>query len=111
MRPLAQLRPYLVPLYRLEDWGPYGPPTSSTCGGPAGDPSGPQKFWVRKNMGGLRPPSFWLGAPLYPFTPKIKNIYQYLSFATLGTVLQWKMTELFTFEVAVKNVTDKLRGI
>ena len=20
---------------KLEDWGPYGPPTSSTCGGPA----------------------------------------------------------------------------
>merc|ERR1711895_140235 len=23
-------------LHLLEDWGPYGPPTSSTCGGPAG---------------------------------------------------------------------------
>merc|ERR1712237_200818 len=63
----------------LEDWGPYGPPTSSTCGGPAGDPLGPQKFWVRKNVGGLWPPSFWLGAPLYPFTPTHPKNQKYIS--------------------------------
>merc|ERR1712239_34413 len=41
----------------LGDWGPYGPPTSSTCGGPAGDPSGPQKFWAEKNFGSEK--IFW----------------------------------------------------
>ena len=50
----------------LEDWGPYEHPTSSTCGGPAGDPFGPQfflgmigdpknfwskKIWVKKSLG------------------------------------------------------------
>ena len=35
---------FILNLTLLEDWGPYGPPTSSTCGGPAGDPSGPQIF-------------------------------------------------------------------
>ena len=41
----------------LEDSGPYGPWTSSTCGGPAGDPSGPQKVLVKKILG---PKKFWV---------------------------------------------------
>merc|ERR1712002_1210570 len=44
-----------------------------------------------------------LGATPSPqITLKMKNIWQYLLFATLGTVLCWKMAELFTFEVMVK---------
>ena len=43
--------------------------------------------------------------PLYPKPPpKIKNILQYLSFATLGNVLRWKMTKLFTFKVSIRKV-------
>ena len=44
-------------LLLLEDWGPYGPPTYSTCGGPAGDPSGPKNFLVKKNLGQKK---FWV---------------------------------------------------
>merc|ERR1712082_266155 len=71
--------------FKLEDWGPYGPPTSSTCGGPAGDPLGPQKFWVRKKYGGPTAPLFLapavglLGAPLYPFTPTHPKNKKYIS--------------------------------
>ena len=31
--------------------------------------------------------------------PKIKTILQYLSFATLGSIVHWKLAELVTFEV------------
>ena len=75
--------------YQLEDSGPYGPWTSSTCGGPAGDLLGGYPF-----------------TPLPQTTPKIKNIFQYLSFATLGNILSWKVTELFTFKVSVRKVLD-----
>ena len=36
---------------------------------------------------------------------------QYLSFATLGTTLHWKIAELLMFEVNVKNVTNGGRTI
>ncbi len=87
---------------------------------------GQKNVWVKKNFGGFlaellafevfrfsaifvvfRFFQYPLGGPPLPQpSPKIKNIQQYLSFAILGTFLQWKMTELFTFEVAVRNVTD-----
>ena len=42
--------------------------------------------------------------PLPQMTPEMKTTLQYISFTTLGTILTWKMAELFTFEVAVKNI-------
>ena len=35
--------------------------------------------------------------------PKFQTTLQYLSFATLGSILRWKIAELLTFEVDVKK--------